>query len=86
MGIESYNVYDNTTDYKDYCANWASAVSPPPENTTNVTECCCYIVKGKDERWVTYTKYYIYYYLCKNHMSEHNLSVKQFIRDSTNQG
>ena len=86
MGIGSYNVYDNTTDYKDYCANWASAVSPPPENTTNVKECGCYIVKGKDERWVTYTRYYIYHYLCKNHMSEHNLSVKQFIRDNTSQG
>ena len=87
MGIESYYVYNNTTDYnKDYWANWARVVSPPPENATNVKECGCYIVKEKDEKWVTYTRYYIYHHLCKNHMSEHNLSVKQFIRYNTSQG
>ena len=72
MGIGSYYVYDNATDYKDYWANWASPVSPPPKNATNVEGHGCYIVK-KDERWVTYTRYYIYHYLCKNHLSEHNL-------------
>ena len=46
MGIGSYNVHDNTIDYHDY---WASAVSPPPENGTNVEGCGCYIVKEKGE-------------------------------------
>ena len=82
MGIESYHVYDNTTNYKDYQANWASAVSPPPKNATDVKGCAYYIVKIKYERWVTYTRYYIYHHLCKNRMSEHNLSVEQFMRDN----
>ena len=42
MGIGSYHVYDNTTDYKDY---WVGAASPPPKNATNVEGCGCYIVK-----------------------------------------
>ena len=46
MGIGTYHVYDNTTHYQDY---WADAISPPPENATNVKECGCYIVKEKDE-------------------------------------
>ena len=49
MGIgiaRYYNLYDNTTNYQDY---WASPVSPPPENATNVKGCGCYIVKEKDE-------------------------------------
>ena len=65
MGIGNYHVYDNTTHYRD-C--WASAVSPPPENATNVKECICYIVEEKDEServWVTYTAYKTYHYLCK---------------------
>ena len=80
MGIRSYNVHDNTIDYQDY---WASAASPPPKNAINVEQCGCYIVKEKDESdraWVTYTKYYSYHYLCKNHMSEYreqNLSKKK---------
>ena len=49
--------------------NWATAVSPPPKNATNVEGCGCYIVK-KGERWVTYT----YHHLCENHMIEYNLS------------
>ena len=75
-----YNVHDNTTHYWDY---WASAVSPPPENATYVKECGCYIIKEKDERervGVTYTTYYTYHYLCKNHISEyreHSLSKKK---------
>ena len=77
MGIGSYHIYDNTTDYKDYWANWASSVSEPPKNATNVKGCGCYTVKRKDERWVTYTRYYIYHCLCKNHMREHNLSKKK---------
>ena len=66
-----YNVYGNTTHYQDY---WASAASPPPENAINVKECGCYIVKEKNERervGVTYTTYYTYHYLCKNHISEY---------------
>ena len=39
MGIGSYYLYDNATDYKDYWANWASPVSPPPKNATNVEGC-----------------------------------------------
>ena len=78
MGIGSYHVYDNTTDYKDY---WVGAASPPPKNATNVEGCGCYIVK-KDENervWATYTTYNTYHCLCKNCMSEyreHNLSKK----------
>ena len=67
MGIGTYHVYDNTT-------HWASAVSPPPENATNVKEYGCYIVEEKDESkrvWVTYTTIKTYHYLCKNHMSEY---------------
>ena len=55
MGIGSYHVYGNATDYQDY---WIGAASPPSENSTNVTGCGCYIVKRKDEServWVTYT-------------------------------
>ena len=55
MGIGSYDVYGNATDYQDY---WIGAASPPSENSTNVTGCGCYIVKRKDEServWVTYT-------------------------------
>ena len=83
MGIGSYHVYDNTTDYRDYCA---SAVSPPPKNATDAEGCGCYIVKEKKRKnenekvWVTYTTHYTYHYLCKNHMSayrEHNLSKKK---------
>ena len=45
IGIDRYyHVYDNTTYYRDY---WADAVSPPPENATNVKECGCYIVEEK---------------------------------------
>ena len=44
MGIGSYEVYDNTSDYKDY---WVGAGSPPPKNATNLKECGCYIVKKK---------------------------------------
>ena len=64
-GIAHYHAYDNTTNYQD-C--WESAVSPPPENATNVKECGCYIVKEKDESnrvWVTFTTYYTY--LQKSH-------------------
>ena len=66
-----YHVYDNATNYQDY---WASVVSPPPENATNVKECGCYIEKEKDEServWVTYTTHRTYHYLCKNHMNEY---------------
>ena len=91
MGIWSYHVYDNTSDYKDYWANWASAVSPPPKNAANAKGCGCYTIKGKDERCVTYTRYYICHYLCKSHISEQNLhqrfSVEQgFMRDNISQG
>ena len=58
MGIGSYEVYDNTSDYKDY---WVGAASPPPKNATNLKECGCYIVKKKDEServGVTCTTYY----------------------------
>ena len=65
--------------------NWARAVSPPLKNATNVEECECYIVK-KDERWVTYARYYVYNHLCENHMIEHNRSVQQILRDNTRQG
>ena len=65
MGIGSYHVY----------YNWARAVSPPLKNANNVEGCGCYIAK-KDERWATYT----YHHLCKDHMIEHNLSFKQFIK------
>ena len=83
MGIgiaRYYNVYDNTTNNQDY---WASAVSPPPKNTTSVKECGFYIAKEKDESdrvWVPYTTYKTYHFLCKNHMSEyreHSLSKKK---------
>ena len=76
IGIDRYYGYDNTTDYQDH---WASAVSPPLENATNVKECGCYMVKEKDEIdrvWVTYTTYYTYHYLCKNHMSEYRSKKK----------
>ena len=66
IGIDHYyNNYDHYNDYRDY---WESAVSPPPENATNVKECGCYIVKEKDESnrvWVTFTTYYTY--LQKSH-------------------
>ena len=81
MGIGSYHVYDNTTDYRDY---WESAVSPPTKNATNVEEFGCYIIKidESEKIWITYTTYYTYHYLCKNHMREyryreHNLSKKK---------
>ena len=57
--------------------NWARAVSSPPKNATNVEGCGCYIVKEKDERWVTYTRYCIYHHLCENHMIELHVSVQQ---------
>ena len=44
MGIGSYQVYDNTTDYKDY---WVGDESPSPKNATNVQGCGCYIVKKR---------------------------------------
>ena len=50
MGIESYRVHD-TLPY------WASALSPPPKNATNVEECGCCVMK-KDERWGRYCVYY----------------------------
>ena len=77
-GIGSYKVHDNTIDYQDY---WAGAASPPPENATNVEESGCYILEEKDESdraWVTYTKYYNYHYLCKNHMSEYRSKKKNW--------
>ena len=80
MGIGSYNVYDNAINYQYY---WASAALSPPKNATNVEGCGCYIVKEKDESdraWVTYSTYYTYHYLCKNHMNEyrgHNLSNRE---------
>ena len=77
MVIEIYRVHDNATYYKDPLPYWASAVSPPPKNATNVEECGCYIVK-KDERW---GRYCVYHHLCENHMIEHNLSAKQFIKE-----
>ena len=43
MGIESYG-------YKGLLPYWASAVSPPHKNATNVEECGCCIVT-KEERW-----------------------------------
>ena len=78
IGIARYHAYDNTTNYQDY---WESAVSPPPENATNVKEYGCYIVKEKDESdrvWVTYTTYFTYHYLCKNHMSEYRSKKKDW--------
>ena len=66
--------------------NWVRAVSIPPKNGANVVGCGCYIVKEKDERWVTYTTYYIYHHLCENHMIEHNLSVHEFMRDNNREG
>ena len=68
IGIARYYAYDNTTNYQGY---WASAVSPPHENATNVKDCGCCIVKET---------YYTYHYFCKNHMSEyreHNISIKR---------
>ena len=47
MVIGSYHIYDSTTEYQD---DWADAVSPPPENATNLKECGCYIVKKKEKR------------------------------------
>ena len=79
MGIgisRYYHIYDNTTHYRDY---WVAAVSPPPENATNVKKCDCYIVKEKDESdrvWVAYTTHETYHYLCKNHMSEYRSKKK----------
>ena len=60
------------------CYHWTRALSPP-KNATNVEEYGCYIVK-KDERWVAYTRYYIYHHLYENPMIEHNLCVQQFIK------
>ena len=72
IGIDRYyHVYDNTTYYRDY---WADAVSPPPENATNVKECGCYIVE--ERVWVTYTTYRTYHCLCKNHMNEYRSKKK----------
>ena len=60
MGIGSYHVDDNTTNYKDY---WVGAASPTPKNATNVDGCGCYIIKKKMKD----TPYYTYHCLCKNH-------------------
>ena len=79
IGIARYHAYDNTTNYQDY---WESAVSPPPENATNVKEYGCYIVKEKDESdrvWVTYTTYFTYHYLCK--ITWANTEVKRKIEN-----
>ena len=78
MGIGSYHLYDNTTDYRDY---WASAVSPPPENSTNVEECGWYNVNEKyesDRASVTYTKYYTYHDFSKNLMSKYRSKKKDW--------
>ena len=70
MGIGTYYISNNASDYQDY---WASASSPLPKYATNVERCGCYIVKEKDEgdrAWVTYSTCYTYHYLCRSHMSE----------------